>query len=439
MSVNENFNQLKAIQGRKIVFERIFHDGSGAPRDPDNFGIGNNAEPNFVIKNPSGVQIHFGVGDRISEGKYRFTWNTPIDSVVGEGWTIEYGMTISGNYRSQKESFYVIDIADVEDVGAELYEAEQKDSILYYLENSIETYIIEIVSNDGYLVDPNELQVAIIHETSNQVVYGSDSVERISQGKYRIYIPQMSRGDYLLMYKYQMNSNNQAETRVIKIKMVPLISFSMMPELRFQVDKAQKSMDKIQGYTDADLLMAMDLSTAFFNEYPPVSHLASWDLAYNFKSLFITGSIIWALRAQLILEIDLSFSYSGQTISLDYDHKGDISAAISSLMDDYRNLMDKIKMHMALDAASGGSLGYRIYPSANTLIFGDRSIFGSNGTGAGSNAGSTSINNGQQQICAKTSDLFLFEGNNFRSKPSGPQHVDNPIGNPRMFPAIKFH
>jgi hypothetical protein len=444
MAENDNFNLLKAIQGRRIVFERIFHDGSGSPRDPDNFGIGNVSEPNFVIKSPKQVQVYMGIGDRLDTGKFRFVWNTPIDAQPGEDWQIEYGMTISGTYRTQKEKFTVIDVADVEDVGAELHEAEQKDEILFYLENNPEYYVIQIVSNDGYLIDPNELEIVILPENDANPVYsaGRQDLKYLSVGKYEVEIPGLLRGDYVMMYRYRYNSTTRPEMKALKLKIITPLHFSVMPEIRFHIDKAQKSMNKVQGYTDADLLLAMGMSADFFNEHPPKSAFAAEEVMMNWRLCFIYGASIWALKAQYIMEVDLSFDYSGQTISLTYDHKGDISSYIQSLLEEYRTMMDKIKTHIALDSIAGGSIGKRVYGPANTYIFGDHAIdsggVGQNNTGR-TNAASPRSANQITQKTINTNDMYWWHSVYKRSTPSGPQNSANPIGNPRMFPAIKFH
>jgi hypothetical protein len=158
-------------------------------------------------------------------------------------------------------------------------------------------------------------------------------------------IPAMDRGDYLIIYRYRIDASSRIQTKVLKMKICSPIVFGVMPELRMLIDKAQKSMNKIQGYTDADLLMAMDMSTDFFNSYPPVSKICLENFIINYRMLFLTGASIWALRSQLVMEIDLSFDYSGQTISLNYDHKSDISSMIQSLLDDYKQMLEKIKVH----------------------------------------------------------------------------------------------
>jgi hypothetical protein len=325
------------------------------------------------------------------------------------------------------------------------------------LAGSEDRYIINITSNDGYLTDPNEIEARLVPENSDVPVawydtFDGENIRLLSTGKYEITIPPLPKNDYVLVIRYRFDESQRYETRIIKIKVVTTMYFSILPEIRLLIDKAQKSVNKIQGYSDASILMAMDMSVDFFNEYPPVTHFCAEALMGNWRMLFIYGAVIWALKSQLVLEIDLSFDYSGQTISLQYDHKGDISSYIQQLLEEYRGFMDKVKTHIALDAASIGTVGKRIYPSANTLIYGDSAIdnglAGSGGGGRGSSTGSSrgscggqtssSRSSAQNRNYINTNDVWMWGKMFQRSKPYGPQNECNPIGSPKMFPPIRY-
>jgi hypothetical protein len=79
-----------------------------------------------------------------------------------------------------------------------------------------------------------------------------------------------------------------------------------------------------------------------------------------------------------------------------------------------------------------------MYPATNTYMFNDTSIGG--GSPAVPNSRSTKGNcSSQQKVMVNTNDLYLWNSVNKRSTPNGPQNPANMIGNPRLFPPVRFH
>ena len=70
---------------------------------------------------------------------------------------------------------------------------------------------------------------------------------------------------------------------------------------------------------------------------------------------------LWGLNAQFLLETDLQFNFSGQTVTLDYDHTGNIDTAISRATDFIREGLGPAKTAIYRRQAGVGTVAGRPY------------------------------------------------------------------------------
>ena len=127
------------VRGTQAVFEADFFDFDGSPMipaDPESW-------PAVSITDPDETVVATGVGLRINDGKYRFTWFVPTAATLasdGTSWSISWSfVTNTGNTRTAGEKFGVVDRIEartdalrrlVDALEKEVVQTEQKRSLL---------------------------------------------------------------------------------------------------------------------------------------------------------------------------------------------------------------------------------------------------------------------------------------------------------------------
>jgi hypothetical protein len=67
------------------------------------------------------------------------------------------------------------------------------------------------------------------------------------------------------------------------------------------------------------------------------------DLPKSLNPFLVYAGVWYSLNSQFMLESDLAFSYSGQSVSLDYDRTGPIESEISRVQDYMNEHLTKAK------------------------------------------------------------------------------------------------
>lgn len=127
-------------------------------------------------------------------------------------------------------------------------------------------------------------------------------------------------------------SEEQHEFQILEVP--PRSALQYFPGLRMVVDKFQKNRRAIQAYQDSDVFEYLKRGLQLVNSTNPV-HL-SWTMTgvpSSIQPYWLLAATVWGLNAQHLLETDLQFSHSGQTVTLDYDRTAGIDAGISRALD----------------------------------------------------------------------------------------------------------
>ena len=76
--------------------------------------------------------------------------------------------------------------------------------------------------------------------------------------------------------------------------------------------------------------------------------------ASQFNSFILLGAAWYALNAQYLMEVDLGFAFSGQTVTLDYDHAPMLAEAINRFKDYLDNAVSPAKLSFIRATSSVG-------------------------------------------------------------------------------------
>jgi hypothetical protein len=142
--------------------------------------------------------------------------------------------------------------------------------------------------------------------------------------------------------------------RVIKKNMI-----QYMQSLRFMVDRFQHRLGTPQHISDGDLCEALTQGLGLFNGWFPVSNYTWVDFPMQCATYWVMLSMWWMLGSQHMLQSQLSFSFSGQAVTLDYDQTGAIDSAIGRLSEWLNAHMTPQKLMIERQRTGVGSLGIR--------------------------------------------------------------------------------
>jgi hypothetical protein len=130
------------------------------------------------------------------------------------------------------------------------------------------------------------------------------------------------------------------------------------------LDKAQKRIGLVQAYSDSDMYEYMLRGVDVVNSTNPVTF---WSLhqfpsyAAGMVHYMILAAAEWGLRAQYLAEGELnSFSFSGQTVTLDVERTSVYDSMLANIRDYLRENLQPTKRNL-LRRVSPGSLAVRPY------------------------------------------------------------------------------
>jgi len=341
----------KVVRGTPTVFEQLFVDDSGSsilPLDPS-------AYPAVSIVSPSEEVIQSGVAISVGDGRWRFTWFVPADAEIlgpDNPWRIDWLMvTSSGRQVERQTNFSVID-------NIEATPDERSYTNLTYRGNS-ERALIKF-KNAQEMVN-----VTIIDPTKTETNLSSTLQTIQSDGFYNYFVdtpPLEASGCYLVVWSTRQTSVSPVTTMVQQIRVPEMNFWFVQPSLRMLMDKIQKKSGHVQAYSDADLYEYILRGTEYINAVNPITgwSFVNWPSSYGMGNFLLMASAWWGLNAQYLSEAEASFSFSGQTVTLQVDRTAAYEAAMTRLQTYLDKELQHTKRNM-LRRVSVGAISTRPY------------------------------------------------------------------------------
>jgi hypothetical protein len=327
----------------------FFTDGSKAtpliPKDPLQY-------PSYEIRDPNGVAVQTGVLQADGGiGEYATTWTVPNDALLSNpNSRYQFTAFIITNTNEQAEITHEFDVQD------EVVTATEDRSQCFLTLSGCEframmrrTERIDL-ANDGSL----SLQV-ILGNTANTngrvpigpqgttdiVTLTAGQIVEVPNGDSFVYYYDIPEGalstancQYIALWTIRQNIAAAEEKEFTLIRTVDGQILNMTIQLRQLIDKFQKQRGRVQAYEDSDLVEYLDRGLEIINlTYP----LTSWEMSFvggsQFGAFVLLGAAWYGLNAQYLMEVDLGFAFSGQTVTLDYDHAPMLAEAINRFRD----------------------------------------------------------------------------------------------------------
>ena len=356
----------------------FFTDGSKAtpliPKDPLQY-------PYYEILDLNGIAIQTGVMQKEGgPGEYCVPWTVPNDATLSNpNQRYEFRAFIITNKNEQAEITHQFDVTDTQITATE----DRSQSIISLAGCELEIFIRSTTRIDLDNFGSLDLQLIAGNTATNQfipigpgglttkVTLANGQIQEIPNGDSFLYtytIPEgllMDNCQYIALWTIRQDATAAKETQFQLIRSVNGQILNMTIQLRQLIDKFQKQRGRVQAYEDSDLIEYIDRGLELINTIHP---LTSWSLntVLNtpFTAFIMIASAWYGLNAQYLAEVDLAFAFSGQTVTLDYDHAPMLADAISR----FKDYLDEnvtpakvafIRATSPVGAFAGRPMGYR--------------------------------------------------------------------------------
>lgn len=343
----------KVVRGTAVLFQELFIEEDGTailPGDPS-------AYPSISILSPTEEIIQTGVATQVpgSPGRWQFSWFVPADAELAPEdtpWRIDWCLLTNGG-RQLTRSAHFVTIDNVE------ASSDERQYFNLTFSGQSERLIVKFK-------DPQDNVQLTLVDPSNTSVDLTPRLQTVQQDQFYVYYadtdPLVRTGCYLVIWNTRQTVVSPPNTFVQQVRVPELMFWLLQPDFRMLIDKIQKKVGHVQSYSDADLYGYMQRGVEILNQTNPIT---GWDLTnfparYGFTTFLIAASAWWGLQAQYLSEGELSFNFSGQTVTLDVDRTGFYADAMGRLKDYLDSELQKTKRN-ALRRVSVGSIATRPY------------------------------------------------------------------------------
>lgn len=395
---------LTLIRGTVHTFRHSFFEDSSKviPMTP----LDSNAYPFVTITDIFGQVVQTGIAvlDGVP-GNYKFDFSVPMDAAISiddRRWLCQWDFI--SNKRRQVTDSVEFDTRDPDipdeflDIGDNPMSHRllafpcKRFRVLYPLTSRPYHISLDIVEGSGstdlaaagYLFenivfpyDPNDPQPNTLQ------------LQETTAGPYYLYYFDIPDGceylkacsTYTMLWSVYPTILSPPQITYRTLDVIPLNILPMISSLRELIDKYNKPRHIIQAYQDSQLYEYLKQGRNMVNSIePPFTNFSFSNYPSPFTYFLLLGSFIHGLQAQYLLENDLNFGFSGQTVTLDYDHLSAIDSALGRAMDIFKEGLSKAKQAYArattpVGVVAGRPISYRraehfVYP-INTLESGD--------------------------------------------------------------------
>lgn len=147
--------------------------------------------------------------------------------------------------------------------------------------------------------------------------------------------------------------------QIIEVPQPTILQF--FPSLRMVIDKYQKRRELLQAYQDSDIYEYLLRGIEIVNGWHPLTSYTMTSLPSPLIPFWLLAGQLWGLNAQHLLETDLQFDFSGQTVTLNYDHTGNLDTAIQRATSFLADNLTKTKTPLFRRASGVGAFAGKPY------------------------------------------------------------------------------
>lgn len=329
----------------------------------------NSDYPKYSIYNPQGVEILSGTG---SPGVGAGVWQAQL--MLDENLELttpedRYKITwIMVNINNQQFNFsQEFELFDV--VVSEPENREQK-----YVTLAGQTVRIKITLDS----EPDDLGVAVFQgNDQNNVLFSAPKtlLTKVRNGNEYTFFVDMpgtltaNNQKYSIIWKIRRTVTDTEQFAFQSMSAIGPATMNLITSVRMLIDKFQKRLGTVQAYEDSDIVEYLERGNELLNGQFPLTYYGFATVPSALNVYHIMLSSWYALNAQQLLEIDLGFDFSGQSVTLNYDH----ASALADVMGRWKDYIDTnlgaAKMAILNSTGSVGTSAGRGYRFTQNMTY----------------------------------------------------------------------
>jgi hypothetical protein len=340
--------------------------------------LDNSLYPAFAFVDPTGMQVQTGVAQPVdSAGNYLVTWTIPLQSVISndqQSWQLQ----ISGvtKKRHQVQCSFDFNIVDKQTTAT-----GRRDVIQTALagkpyravwrgdfdpdELALECYATDRPDDVG-----KAPLVAAVDKALCTKVLDGDSIGYYYDIPANAFVngtTTMFDNKFSVLWSVRETPLSEQDVEWQQLRVVKRRGFDMMSGLRWMVDRFQHRFGTAQHMSDGDLVEALTRGLGTFNQWFPYSQYTAEQIPDCFHTFWISFASVYMLQSQRLLVNSMSFSFSGQSTTLDFDQTGGIDSAISGMTEWLNTHCTAAKTMFYRQRSATGVVGVRPARLANGL------------------------------------------------------------------------
>ena len=283
--------------------------------------------PTYSIFTPTGQLFITGLGAAIENNSYECAITIPVNAPNS---TPDNQWRISWTWSTVKKVMY-FDVRDPNISDDEIY---QRELFKFALPNKVYSGRLIIPER------PEDVECALWQGNKLLTDLDPEDPEDHRLGtQLTVEIPadQMKIGELTLVWSTDIEDYYQI------ISVPPMTMLPTMNKIRFIIDRVLKKIEEPQVYLDSDLIASIYGGSEYINAWNPLTTWTIIDYPNSLNPFLVYAGAWVALNSQFMLESDLAFSYSGQSVSLDYDRTGPVEAEIGRMQEFITENLTKAK------------------------------------------------------------------------------------------------
>ncbi len=176
-------------------------------------------------------------------------------------------------------------------------------------------------------------------------------------------------GAYSALWQVRDTVVSQLDYEHQVIQIITTTSAHLLNSLRMLVDKLQKKLGLVFAYTNEDLYEYLQEGMKLVNSYWPPSSYKLTAPPESIEAFIILAAAWWGLQAQRILYAETSLSFSGQTVTLDYNPGSELDSVISNFKETLDSSVGKVKQQLLRQGGGVGSIATRPIRYRTNVVF----------------------------------------------------------------------
>jgi hypothetical protein len=344
--------------------------------------------PTYTIFDLNGVPVQNGVGTSLQPGQYAAQFQVPKDAPLsyfhqapqrygdeGQGapltadtsgrYRIEWQMATDANQQVNfVEEFDVRDVAVTQSLHRELkYLVLAGDPFRLPFRSATVPFMarMRLITRGNEQCPVNEQ----VYDATLPV--GSSDLKWVKDGDSYVLYADIAQGvtqpntAYMALWTIQDTALSMPVTEWNIITAINTNLLPLMTSLRMLIDRFQKRLGRLQAFEDSDLLEYLAQGLRAVNLSYPTTGYTMDSFPDDIQELVLLAAGWWGLQAQRLLEADLAFNFSGQSVTLSVDRTAQLDSAASSMMEMFNSKIGPAKMAYVRKAGGVGTVAGRAY------------------------------------------------------------------------------